>query len=229
MESETSLSFFELTRRLNAMPEFEAATPASQRRAKLGFAVSIVAFCVAFLITRIGIPASVQIVVLYALLASEIAGICINIWNSRSEFYDLREPLNNFARQLDHDLPHHYELVDWLARQPTRLLERHASMAQFRRERFNQKLPLVAGNIPTLGILPVVVAIYLQAREYAASRHLSWIDFLAGLAIALIYVLTWMVALMKSRLEAMDMYLRIALDQKRSSPSTGRSPVLPVR
>jgi hypothetical protein len=229
MESETSLSFFELTRRLNAMPEFEAATPASQRRAKLGLAVSLLAFCVAFLITRIDIPSHVQLVALYTMLAAEIAGICINMWNSRSDLYDLREPLNNFARQLDHDLPHHYELVDWLVRQPTRLLERHASMAQFRRERFNQKLPLVAGNIPTLGLLPVVVAIYLQAREYAASRHLSWIDFLAGLAIALIYVSTWMVALMKSRLEAMDMYLRIALDQKRSGQSTGRTTVLPVR
>lgn len=216
MESETSLSFFELSRRLNAMPEFEAVTPASQRRAKLGFALSIIAFCVAFLIARINIPAPVQIVVLYALLAAEIGGICINIWNSRTEFYDLREPLNNFARRLDHDLPHHHELVDWLARQPHRLLERHASMAQFRRERFNQKLPLVAGNMPTLGLLPVVVAIYFQARELAASRHLSWIDFFAGLVIASIYALMWIASLMKSRLEAMDMYLRVALERKRS-------------
>jgi hypothetical protein len=93
-------------------------------------------------------------------------------------------------------------------------------MASFRRERFTQKLPLIAGSIPTLGLVPVVVAVYFQVREYAAGRHLGWVDLVAGFLVAVLYLMTWGAALMKSRMDAMDMYLQIALGMKRSDASS---------
>lgn len=216
MEQESSLSFFELNRRLDAMPEFEASAPGADRKALYGFALALVAYCASFLVTRLQLGDRAQLVSLSLVVAIEVVGLCMTIWYSRREFLSFRRPLLNFSRQLDHDFPYHFELLDWLKGQPFDLLERHASMAKFRRERFTQKLPLIAGSIPTLGLVPVVIAVYFQIREYAAGRHLSWVDFVAGFFVAILYLIVWGAALMRSRVEAMDMYLHMALDMKRS-------------
>ena len=224
MEEEKPLSFSELTRRLNAMPEFQGSTPNSARRTMYGFGTTLAAYCASFLVTRLLSPGLAQIIGLSIVVAIEVAGLCITMWYSRGEFYSLREPLNDFARQLDHDLPHHFELLDWLARQPIHILERHAAMARFRRERFTQKIPLIAGNIPTLGLVPVAIAIYLQMREYAAGRQPSWIDLFAGIIIAMLYMTAWLAALTKARIETLDMYLQRALERKTSGLTASRIP-----
>jgi hypothetical protein len=219
MEQESSLSFFELNRRLDAMPEFEASAPGADRKVLYGFALALVAYCASFLVTRLVADPRAQLALLAIVLSVEVIGLCMTIWYSRRDYLSLRKPVLNFSRQLDHDFPYHFELLDWLKGQPFDLLERHASMAKFRRERFTQKLPLIAGSIPTLGLLPVVIAVYFQIREYAAGRHLSWVDFVAGFIVAILYVTAWGAALMKARVEAMDMYLQIALDMKRAEPA----------
>jgi hypothetical protein len=86
-------------------------------------------------------------------------------------------------------------------------------MAAFRRERYAQKLPMLAGAIPTLGIIPVMLAVYFQGRQLIEGRHLSWADWLFGFALLLFYVLTWTSSITKSRLETMDMHLQGALDE----------------
>ena len=219
MEQESSLSFFELNRRMDAMPEFDNSMPGSMRRAMYGFALSLLAYCASFLVPRLPLTPKAQIVALYLVVALEIVGLCITVWYSRGDFRGVHKPLTNFAMQLDHDLPHHFELLAWLQGQPLLSLERHASMARFRRERFTQKLPLIAGSIPTLGLIPVAVALYFQVREFASGRYPGWLDFAAGFVIVLLYFLSWVSALMKSRLDAMEMYLQMALDAKRADAS----------
>jgi hypothetical protein len=86
-------------------------------------------------------------------------------------------------------------------------------MATFRRKRYTQKLPMLAGAIPTLGVIPVILAVYFQGRQLIEGRHLSWADWLFGFALRLFYVLTWTSSITKSRLEAMDMHLQGALDE----------------
>lgn len=221
MEHEGSLSFFELNRRLDAMPQFDAAAPGSTKRALSGFAICLLAYFSSFLIPHLSMPARAQVVALCAAVAVEVVGLCMTAWYSRTEFRGVDKPLVSFARQLDHDLPHHLDLVAWLQSQPLPLLERHVAMARFRRERFSQKLPLIAGSIPTLGLVPVAVALYFQIREFAAGRHPGALDFAAGFIIVLLYFISWISALMKSRLEAMDMYLQLALDAKRAETSVG--------
>lgn len=216
MEQESSLSFFELNRRLDAMPDFEASAPGADRKALYGFVLSLIAYGLSFLVTRLPVDAHAQLELLILVVTVEVVGLAITIWYSRRDYLSLRSPILNFSKQLDHDFPHHFELLDWLKNQPLDLLERHASMARFRRERFAQKLPLLAGSIPTLGLVPVVIAVYFQLREYAAGRHLGWVDFVAGFLVAVLYFTAWGAALMKSRIEAMDMYLQMALDMKRS-------------
>jgi hypothetical protein len=72
---------------------------------------------------------------------------------------------------------------------------------------------MLAGAIPTLGVIPVMVAVYFQGRQLIEGRHLSWADWLFGFALLLFYVLTWTSSVAKSRLEAMDMHLQGALNE----------------
>jgi hypothetical protein len=128
--------------------------------------------------------------------------------------------LEEFSRQLDHDFPHHFEIRNWLLSQPEERLKKYASMAAFRRERYTQKLPMLAGAIPTLGVIPVVVALYFQGRQLLEGRHLSLIDWFFGFALLLFYVLTWTSSITKSRLEAMDMHLQGALAEVEKNRQT---------
>ncbi len=216
MADVTPLSFSELNRRLTSLPNYDSQSPKADRRATLGLALAGVALALYMLASRLSMPKLVELAVLGSLVCLEFVGIAINTWYTRHQFSSMRSPMKNFALELDHDLPHYHGILDWLQAQPLNDLERHAQMTRFRRERFTQKLPLLAGGVTTLGLIPVILALYLQAKEFVAGRHLTWLDFIAGLLLLLMYGLSWLSALMKSRLEAMDMYLQDALTMKQA-------------
>jgi len=208
------LSFTALTRRINAMPTYDAGRATSPRMAKIGSALALSSFALSIPISKLSINGQLQIAILLSLLVLEVVGLLLSFWHTRHEFLSMRAPLDDFANQLDHDYVHHFALIDWLTCQPKEELERYNAMTSFRRERFAQKLPLLFGNIPTLGIIPIVIALYLQAQQYAQGKSLDWIDAIAGFVLAMLYVWSWTFAAMKARLEGMDMYLRAALDIK---------------
>ena len=216
MVDSSKLTFVELNRRLSEMPDYDSGRSSSPRKAKFGLALAVLAFSLSLLVGALPNPGVIHVGIMLLLLVLEILGIALNFWHTRQEFYSMRAPIRDFARQLDHDIEHYFELIDWLAGMPLATLERYAAMTAFRRERFNQRLPLLFGNTLTLGVIPVFVAIYLQAQQYVQGKPLGLVDALAGLVLSLLYALSWMSAMMKSRLEAMDMYLReaIALKQK---------------
>lgn len=204
-------SFVEFNRRLAAMPAFEEPSPKSSRRARLGLATSLLAYALTILVAQLPLRPGIQLGVMLFLLAWEIAGIVINVWNSREEFLSLRNPLHNYAQHLDHDRPYHVEMIEWLASWPREALLQHAAMSRFRRDRMAQKMPLVLGSIDKLGVVPVVIAIYFQAREYLAGRHIGIAEGVFAFVAAGMYIFSWIAALTKSRLDLMDMYLQEAV------------------
>ncbi|GAA0910752.1 hypothetical protein GCM10009552_23190 [Rothia nasimurium] len=228
MTHSSKLTFVELNRRLSEMPDYDSGRSTSPQKAKFGLALAVLAFSLSILVSNLPIPGGIQIVIMLLFLALEILGITLNFWYTRQEYFSLRAPIRNFAEQLDHDTKYHFGLIDWLASLPIDTLERHSAMATFRRERFNQRLPLLFGSTATLGIIPVFIAVYLQAEQYMQGKPLGLVDTLAGLVLALLYALNWMSAMMRSRVEAMDMYLHeaIALKQKTERPSEDTVPAM---
>jgi len=211
LPTEDTLTFESLNRRLSSMPDYDTPSLQSRRWSRIGVLTMLLAYLAALIVPRLPINSVTQAALLLTVLVIEVAGLGINIWFTRGEFTSLIRPLEDFSKQLDHDFPHHFEVRNWLISQPEERLEKYASMAAFRRERYTQKLPMLAGAIPTLGVIPVVVAVYFQGRQLIEGRHLSLIDWFFGFALLLFYVLTWTSSLTKSRLEAMDMHLQGAL------------------
>ena len=203
------------------MSDYDTPSPKSRRWSRIGMLTVALAYLVALVVPRLAIGGVIQAALLLTVLFIEVVGLAMSMWFSRGEFRSVIRPLEDFSKQLDHDFTHHFELRDWLIAQPEDRLEKYASMAAFRRERYTQKLPMLAGAIPTLGVIPVMVAVYFQGRQLIEGRHLSWADWLFGFALLLFYVLTWTSSVAKSRLEAMDMHLQGALNEvmnKRKTP-----------
>lgn len=222
-DGDAVLSFAELNRRLSAIPDHDTPAPKASRHAKLGSMIALLAFAASFPIQHLPIPASSVLALLCGLLIIEIVGLFMSIWYSRREVANTIRPLADYAEMLDHDYSYHFAIHEWLVGQPLDLLKRHAAMAKYRRERFSQRLPLLAGGVASLGVIPVLAAVYLQAREYAAGRTLTWVDGIFGFLLVITYILTWTSTMTKSRMEAMEMYLQEALAEvTQASASTSQ-------
>jgi hypothetical protein len=210
------LTFAELNRRLASLPDYGTPSPASRKWARIGLLTLLLAYLSALVIQHLKLGGMTELMLLIATLAIEIAGLALNVWNTRGEYRSLFRPFEDFADQLDYDIEHHYKIREWLVSQPIHRLEKYAGMAAYRRERYTQKLPLLAGSVTTLGIVPALIAVYLQGQQIVSGRALTWFDWAFGFTLLFFYFLTWTSSLTKSRLEAMDMHLQSALTQAQS-------------
>lgn len=210
------LSFTELNRRLSAIPEYDDKPANNRRIANVGLLVSLIAYAATLAVAKLPIDAWLQVGIMLFLLVIELCGVAVNVWYTRGEYTSLLKPFEDFAKQLDHDYRYHFAIRSWLVSQPMDLLEKHAAMSKFRRDRFTQKLPFIAGSVSTLGVVPVVVAVYFQGRQILDGHPVTWIEWLFGFALIFFYYVTWTSTLTKSRLEAMDMYLQGALEEAKA-------------
>ncbi|MET4674960.1 MULTISPECIES: hypothetical protein [unclassified Luteibacter] len=207
------LTFESLNQRLSTMPDYDAPTQSSRQWSRIAITIAALSYLAALGIPRLPIDGGTQAILLLAFLVVEVVGLTMSMWMTRGEFRTMFRPMEELSKQLDHDFDYHFSLRTWLMEQPEDRLRKYASMAAFRRERYAQKLPMLAGAIPTLGIIPVLVAIYFQGRQLLEGGHLSVVDWLFGFALLLFYVLTWTSSIAKSRLDAIDMHLQGALNE----------------
>ncbi|KJV30016.1 hypothetical protein [Luteibacter yeojuensis] len=210
------LSFTELNRRLSAVPDYDAPLVKKSRVSRVATLAVLISWLGVLLVPRLSLSATAEIVVLLCLVVVELLGLGIGLWFSRSEYVSLFKPLEDFAKQLDHDLPFHVEIRDWLAAQPITVLEKFASVARYRRDRFAGKLPILAGNISTLGAVPVIAVVYYQVKHILDDQALSWLDGVFGFAMILFYWLSMTMTFSKARLEAIDAHLQAALEKVRA-------------
>ena len=78
------------------------------------------------------------------------------------EFWQWRPKL---VEQSDHDLAQFTVLRAWLCAFPREALQAHRDFASLARERLASKLGLMIGSAERVGVLPVLVAVLLLARE----------------------------------------------------------------
>ncbi|QWT20168.1 hypothetical protein KPL74_20785 [Bacillus sp. NP157] len=219
----TPLTFAELNRWIVAIPDYDHGRPA-QPRAKIGAIVGFSAFVLTLVVQHLPLQPMPRVWIIGALLVIELAGVGTQAWYSRGEVTSIRRTVSEFMSQLDFEFPHHFKIREWLVSQPMELLERHAVMAKFRAARMAQKYPMVAGNIPSLGLIPVVAAVYYQGREIMSGRNISLIDGIFIFAIGLAYYLMWTATSMKLRLDGVNMYLQDALKEAKRRQKAPRKP-----
>jgi hypothetical protein len=70
-----------------------------------------------------------------------------------------------FAHVLDREFVMYRDLVSWLQNHGVADLRAHLAYVRGRRDMMRRKLGLITGGSERLGVLPLLVALYLQARD----------------------------------------------------------------
>lgn len=127
-----------------------------------------------------------------------------------------RDAHRHFADELDDDFSAFRDVIDWLARYPVEALASRMRYVRLRRETLLYRLGLVTGGLDKLGILPLVVAAWLQFKDLRlqnitdlGSINLVGIVLLALLATA--YLASWWLLRLSTRLDVCAALLHEAL------------------
>jgi hypothetical protein len=186
MES-PKLTFAALDAKIEELPAFPLDTAAFPKKAKWGlFAAAAGALFGLLSVKLLPGNAIYTLVLAYTGLAVEIAGAVIAaISQIPKRWPTFANERRDFAEQLDFDLPHHLALVEWLRTFPFDQRETLSKFISYRHERMKERLPLLTGSIEKLGILPIVIALYLQFKDMHWPPHPSWVE------IFLIFVLVF--------------------------------------
>lgn len=115
------------------------------------------------------------------------------------------------AEQLDHDFAEWHRLCEWIATHPRAELERHLRWLQMGHTRLTAKLNFIAGGMERLGVLPVLVALAIQARVAAEVADIPKWQLVLGLFAGITYLIALLGSLMRLRMQLYDMAVTEAL------------------
>lgn len=124
---------------------------------------------------------------------------------------DMATHRTSWIAQLDHDRPLFADLKHWLSSYPQDVLQDHLQFSQHAQLRLLSKLGLLAGGAEKLGLLPAFIAAFIALR--------SWHDLLAlpiwlaclGLFLVLTWLIGWLAANMRLRIQLYELLLSDAL------------------
>jgi hypothetical protein len=206
------LTFGALEQRIEAIPEHPSYRMAPNRRARWGNGIGMLAGLSGLILSKMLPPSPTLLIAAFVLLLIEIAAFVV-AWAGELPVFNLRpsRERQEYAETLDHDLPHHLELVEWMRGFPRERLQTMSAFAAHRLDRFRSKLPLLTGSMEKLGFLPLATALFLQFRDMSWPVHLSWPEIVLIGALMFVYWLSMLQVGVRLRLELYDTLLKSAL------------------
>lgn len=206
------LTFGALEQRIEEISVHPSYSMAPSRRARWGNGIGMLAGLSALVLYKV-LPAGLTaLIVAMVLLVVEIIAFAA-AWTAEVSTFNLRPSTERreYAETLDHDMPHHLALIDWIRRFPRDRLEAMSAFSTHRLDRFRSKLPLLTGSLEKLGFVPLATALFLQFRNMRWPVHLNWPEiFLIG-ALMFVYWLSMLQLSVRLRLELYDALLKKAL------------------
>ena len=206
------LTFGALEQRIEAIPEHPSHRMPSNRRARWGNGIGMLAGLSGLILSKMLPPSPTLMIAAIVLLLIEIAAFVV-AWAGELPVFNLRPSRERveYAETLDHDLPHHLELVDWMRGFPRERLQTMSAFASHRLDRFRSKLPLLTGSMEKLGFLPLATALFLQFKDLRWPVQLSWPEIVLIGALMFVYWLSMLQVGVRWRLELYDTLLKSAL------------------
>lgn len=207
------LTFTEFNARIDALPVHPSLSTTIRKNTYRGFAIAATGSLLSLLCTKLLPNNQLYTAVLSILfLVVELVGIVVvAISELPHRWPSIANERRQFAEALDHDLPHHLGLLEWLQSFPRERLQQLSEYASCRHERMQQKLPLFIGNIEKLGLLPVIAALYLQFKDLRWPPHPSWLDIALIFILIVGYATSLLQFTVRLRLQLYDVLLKNAL------------------
>lgn len=118
------------------------------------------------------------------------------------------------GHQMDHDLAEFRGLTRWLTEFPKELLEEYRHYARDAQIRLSSKLGLLAGSIDKLGAIPILIALGVQLKAFFDPEPIPAWQIYGAFFLAITYLITWIGAHMRSRMQLYELLLAEALAKK---------------
>ncbi|SDQ25891.1 hypothetical protein [Pseudoxanthomonas sp. CF125] len=133
----------------------------------------------------------------------------------------------SYAKELDHDYGEYMRFLDWLRSYKEEDLSRKLMYIRDRKGSMTFRLGLLTGGVERLGVLPVLVALYFQFKdwEFGDWEALGQVNLAAGLllwALLLLYLGGWWLIRLKLRLDTYEILLAEATRDEPASTTTRR-------
>lgn len=157
---------------------------------------------------------------LTACLVVELAGFAVHlVLLAKRELPQLLKPRLAHAAEMDVDFAYWRHLVDELRGFPRVQTEEMLRFASALRDRMNERMGLVYGGFQRLGVFPVLIALYLQFRNWKWGDWASAFDvnLVAGLLIwmmVLLYAAGWLLIGLRTRLDTYVSLLETAVHRE---------------
>jgi hypothetical protein len=163
-------------------------------------------------------------------LVVELVGLGIGVaFLIRRELRSFRRPHAQFSRELDQAYGFYRELVTSLSTFPKAELQRRLRYLKARKATLMYRTGLFTGSMERLGVLPILVALYVQFKDWEFGNWASlWanVHLVGGLllwALLLAYMGSWWLIRLRSRLDVYEALLDEALEEGACAGSLGRN------
>lgn len=207
------LTFAELEARIEALLPAQQGSPLFVPSERLAGGVMLVGLAIALIGARLVPPPYGNVVALGGLSIELVAG-AVMIWLSvRREPLGFKASRAEFAAELDHDFIAHRSILEWLSAYPASVLEARRQYVRQRQATLDHRRGFVVGSLDRIGMLPLLAAIYLQAKDLRFGEPIT-IGWVPSLIVVGMMALYWVGALtfsLKLRLAAYDQLLSDAL------------------
>jgi hypothetical protein len=154
-------------------------------------------------------------------LVVELAGLSLSlVLTTVREWNNFRHARRTYAFQLDHDYGFYREYVAKLRKFPLHEREARLRYIQGRKQHMVQRLGLFTGGIEKLGVIPLLLGLYLQFKDWRWGdwEALAQVNLVQGLlmwALFLCYAAGWYLIGLRSRVDAYELLLAEANQDRR--------------
>ncbi|WP_447896842.1 hypothetical protein [Stenotrophomonas acidaminiphila] len=146
-------------------------------------------------------------------LAVELLGLgtsmCLRI---RREWRQFRDARREHAREIEEGYTQYQQLVQQLRAFPLEQRRRRLRYIRDRRTTMHERLGLFTGGMERLGILPLLVALYLQFKDWRwgnwnAFANITLVQGAFAFWILVAYALSWYLVHLRARVQAYELLL----------------------
>ncbi len=207
----TSLSFTELERRVAEYCPPEAII-SKNKSDRIAFWVGLSGGLIAFTAKYFFPPSYATWVLLLGGLIEIVALGVFFISTVKQEIPGFKNAKLNLANDLEYDYDHYKKLISWLRTTPLDDVRKRLRYIQTRRETMHQRFGLLVGGMERLGLLPILVALYFQFKDFHFPVSFDLLNTILAILLVAFYLVSWWLAGLKLRLDLYAQILGDALD-----------------
>lgn len=169
------------------------------------------------------LPGVTGSLVLYGGLIFEVAGFAVHATLIvKRDWRQFRHARTSHAEELEAGFQRQQEIVDLVRAFPFEQRKRRLRYVQNRRATMHERLGLFTGGIERLGVVPLLLALYLQFNDWRlgdwkALNNITFVQALLALALMLAYAIFWHLIFLRTRVQAYELLLTEANSQDKDS------------